>query len=325
LRSEPAGSNTAAHVAAADAMPLPLAGLALDRCSQQREDPLWLDAAWGRGRLLLISNDGRAPCLGDPLRLDAPACSQTDRRAAEASFLGCAGDTPWFALPTSAAGDDRRDGPTVWLDLRRAALQLPAFEAGLFAYAKALLLWQARTRFCGACGSPIEPIRAGHCRRCSNPACASEHYPRTDAAIIVLVTDRDGRALFGRQAGWPARRYSTLAGFVEPGESLEDCLRREVLEESGIRVGRCHYRSSQPWPFPASLMLGFRAEALSTEIQLVDELEDALWIGPDALLAAVDAGTMLLSPPISISFRLIVDWLLESQDPARVRALLPGA
>jgi NAD+ diphosphatase len=138
------------------------------------------------------------------------------------------------------------------------------------------------------------------------------------------VTDGP-RALLGRQAGWPARRYSTLAGFVEPGESLEDALRREVLEEAGIRVGACHYHSSQPWPFPASLMLGFRAEAQSREIRLVDELEDAQWFLPADLLDAVERGELLLSPPISISFRLIADWLLETEDPRRVRALLPGA
>jgi NAD+ diphosphatase len=320
LRSEPAGRSDPGP-----SRPNPFAGLALDRCARQREDPEWLAAAWRRGRLLVVDFEGRAPCAGDPLGLTATPTAGFDGLAAAASFLGCADDTPWFALPAARLDAGQRDALGPWAGLREAAAALPAFDSGLFAYAKALLLWQTRAAYCGACGSPTTLIRAGHCRRCSAAGCSLEHYPRTDAAVIVLVTDDDGRALLGRQAGWPARRYSTLAGFVEPGESLEDGLRREVLEEAGVAVGACHYRSSQPWPFPASLMLGFRAEALSTTIELVDELEHAMWIAPAALLDAVEAGRIGLSPPISISFRLIAEWLLETQDPARVRALLPGA
>ena len=143
---------------------------------------------------------------------------------------------------------------------------------------------------------------------CTNEGCATEFFPRVDPAIIVLVTQGD-QTLLGRQTSWPAGRYSTIAGFVEPGESLEDAVRREVLEETGIVTSTTSYQSSQPWPFPRSLMLGFRAEAISTEIRLGDEeLEDARWF----TRAEIAAGTSLLPFPQSIAFRLIQEWYDES-------------
>jgi NAD+ diphosphatase len=297
-------------------------GLALDRLDQHRSDPAWLAAAWRSAHLLVVDFEGRAPCRDG--RLHALACNEHQHLFEQSTFLGASAASAWFAVAAGALSAEQRGALAPWAGLREAAALLPAFDSGLFAYAKALLLWQTRAAFCGACGTPTQVVRAGHARRCGNPNCGLEHYPRTDAAVIVLVTDGP-RALLGRQAGWPARRYSTLAGFVEPGESLEDALRREVLEEAGIRVGACHYHSSQPWPFPASLMLGFRGEAENREIRLLDELEDAQWFLAADLLDAVERGAILLSPPISISFRLIADWLLETQDPQRVRALLPGA
>jgi len=291
-------------------------GLALDRCDQRRGDAGWLSGAWRRGRLLIVDFEGRLACAAGgqgPLPL-----AGTDIAAElpdDASFLGCVDDDPWFALPLQA--DTALPAGVEWLGLREVAAGWPAFDSGMFAYAKALLLWQTRARYCGACGAPTQRLRAGHSCRCSNADCRLEQYPRTDAAIIVLVTDGE-RALLGRQAGWPPRRYSTLAGFVEPGESLEDTVRREVFEEAGIRVGSCRYHSSQPWPFPASLMVGFRAEAASTEIHVDDELEHALWITPQALLDAVAAKEILMPSRISISYRLIVDWLLESLPAERI-------
>ena len=131
---------------------------------------------------------------------------------------------------------------------------------GLLAYARALSIWRSRHRYCGACGAPLVAVRAGHALRCTNGACAQESFPRIDPAIIVLVCDGE-RALLGRQASWPPGRYSTLAGFVEPGESLEDAVAREVFEETGVPVHDVRYHSSQPWPFPSSLMVGFQASA----------------------------------------------------------------
>ncbi len=164
-------------------------------------------------------------------------------------------------------------------ELRPLAPLLPPDSASLLAYARALALWKARHRFCGVCGAPNLPTRAGHVMRCTAEGCATEFFPRLDPAIIVLVTDATGeRALLGRQASWAKGRYSTIAGFVEPGESLEDAVIREVEEETGVLTGDVEYVASQPWPFPSSLMLGFRAVARTHDITLRDgELEDARW------------------------------------------------
>jgi NAD+ diphosphatase len=190
-------------------------------------------------------------------------------------------------------------------ELRPLSPLLAGEEAGLLAYARALSLWRARQRFCGACGAPTVPRRAGHCMRCSREGCAQEFFPRLDPAIIVLVTDGE-RALLGRQATWPPGRYSTIAGFVEPGESLEDAVTREVMEETGVPVERARYDSSQPWPFPASIMIGFRAWARPDSPARGDgELEDARWFSREE----IRAGEVLLPPVHSISRRLIGAWM----------------
>jgi NAD+ diphosphatase len=189
-------------------------------------------------------------------------------------------------------------------DLRFAGGELPADEAGLLAYARAMVLWRQRHRYCGTCGSANVPRSAGHVMACSNASCGAEQFPRLDPAIIVLVTDGT-HALLGRQASWPAGRYSTIAGFVEPGESLEDAVAREVLEETGVHVLDASYHSSQPWPFPSSLMIGYTATARpGAEIRTDDELEDARWFSRDDIAA----GSPALPPSPSVSFRLIEDW-----------------
>jgi NAD+ diphosphatase len=194
-----------------------------------------------------------------------------------------------------------------WVDLRHAALSLPMADAGYAAYARALVHWHQRHRYCGCCGAPTRIEAGGHRRRCSSADCNLEQFPRLDPAIIVLV-EHQGRVLLGRQASWPAKRYSVLAGFVEPGESLEDALRREVQEESGVVVVECEYHSSQPWPFPASLMLGFTARAAGDALSYGDELEHAAWFSPDSLREAVLAGDLRLSSPLSLSAHLLEDW-----------------
>ena len=204
-------------------------------------------------------------------------------------------------------------------DLRTAGAFLPHEEAGLLAYARALILWRQRQRYCGRCGAPTRAGNAGHVMACSDPSCATEHFPRLDPAIIVLVTDGN-RALLGRQAAWPEGRYSTIAGFVEPGESLEDAVVREVLEETGVQVQDAAYHSSQPWPFPASLMIGFTARASAAAIPRADEeLEDVRWFSREEIAA----GTPILPPPQSVSFRLIEDWY-DSGSPVPLRRT-PGA
>jgi NAD+ diphosphatase len=192
-------------------------------------------------------------------------------------------------------------------ELRPLVASLPAPESALLAYARGISLWRARQRFCGVCGQPTRPMRGGHMLRCIDPHTPHDFFPRLDPAIIVLVTDAD-RAMLGRQPSWPEGRYSTLAGFVEPGESLEDAVAREVREESGVAVDEVCYHSSQPWPFPASLRLGFRATAgAQREIHRGSELADVQWFSRDDLLT----GKILLPPPQAIARRLIGAWLEE--------------
>lgn len=206
-------------------------------------------------------------------------------------------------LPPEQAAADAGER---FAELRPLAAELTAGDAGLLAYARALHLWRATHRFCGRCGAPLLSRRAGHVRHC--PACSHDSFPRLDPAVIVLVSDGE-RALLGRQPGWPPGRFSTIAGFVEPGESLEDAVRREVLEETGIRAEQVAYHSSQPWPFPASLMLGFTARAtVCTPVLHDGELEEAHWF----TRTQVADGAVRLPPREAISRRLIDAWLQGS-------------
>ena len=205
-------------------------------------------------------------------------------------------------------------------DLRQLAGRLERREGSLLAFARAMLFWHSRHRFCGLCGCPTRSEEAGHMRRCTDPACHAMHFPRTDPAAIMLVTDGD-RALLGRNKNFPLPgMYSTLAGFVEPGESLEDAVAREVREETAIEVAAVHYHSSQPWPFPANIMLGFYAEALTSEITVdYGELEDARWYRRDWLLSHVDDDSFRLPRLDSIARRLIEDWLHGRIETDRAR------
>ena len=239
-----------------------------------------------------------------PARLDAELSGLGDR----VLFLGISSGRAIFACICEDAGREALIAPAqTWMDLRAAAANLAPADAGYAAYARALVHWHARHRYCGACGHLTRAEAGGHRRRCSNRECAIEHFPRLDPAIIVLV-EFEGRCLLGRQASWPPRRYSVLAGFVEPGESLEDALKREVAEESGAQVIECDYHSSQPWPFPSSLMLGFTARAASADLTYGGELEHAAWFSPSEMLDAVRAGNLRLPPKVSLSSRLIEDW-----------------
>ncbi|MDC0718081.1 NAD(+) diphosphatase [Nannocystis bainbridge] len=293
------------------------AALALDRASERRDDAGWIETrrTAETTRYAVVRPDGKA--LVDATRRGLRLLAEAERAAwlatAPLFYLGEAEQVAHFAV--AHAGDDEeplaRELGGQWMDLRAAGLALPAFDAGLFAYARGLLHWQTRARFCGACGSPTIFVSAGHRARCTNPACRIEHFPRTDPAIIVIVGWGDA-CLLGRQASWPPGRFSTLAGFVEPGETLEDAVRREVFEESGVTVAECDYHSSQPWPFPASLMLGFTAEAQGPELQVGPELEAARWFTADEIVGSLADGSLVLPPPLSVSFRLIEHWLRET-------------
>lgn len=294
------------------------AALALERAAERRDDADWLTSlrAAAGARYVVLNPDGRSLARVDRsgLRLLDEAERLAHWPEAPVAFLGATDEASYFAVAATAAGADAAAAGALaaqWMDLRAAGLGLPAFDAGLFAYARALLFWQTRVRYCGACGQPTTLVSAGHKALCTNPDCRLEHFPRTDPAIIVIVGWRDA-CLLGRQPGWPEGRWSTLAGFVEPGESLEDAVRREVLEEAGVRVEESDYHSSQPWPFPASLMLGFSARAADPAIQVGPELAEARWFEVDDIVRGLTDRSLVLPPPLSVSHRLIEHWLRET-------------
>ncbi|MEO6364591.1 MAG: NAD(+) diphosphatase [Luteimonas sp.] len=284
--------------------PFAFVDAALDRADHLRDDLEALSTGWPQARILMLDAEGRA--LADAGNaLFAPLGAEVGGGPGTALFLGLHGGQAWFAAQAETL---ELDAPNR-IDLRSAAALWSPFEATLFAQARAMQHWRARHRHCGACGGEVAFVRAGWCGRCTQ--CQAEHYPRTDPAVIVAVTD-GARLLLGRQAGWPRLRYSTLAGFVEPGESLEQAVAREVLEESGVRVRASRYLASQPWPFPGSLMLGFVADADPDPPRTGDELEDARWFDIDEVGRAIRGeardGELLLSPSISISRWLVETW-----------------
>ncbi|MGH8184211.1 MAG: NAD(+) diphosphatase [Rhodanobacteraceae bacterium] len=276
----------------------------LDRCGEHRSDPVWMAVQRGaaNARFLVCDGDGRTPVHGGRLCWREPVFVAND---APTNFLGRFGDVPVFALREPVLHDAFPDA--AWLDLRSAAGELQRAEAGMLAYARSLANWQGATRYCAYCGAELALVDGGHRAACQS--CGRLHFPRTDAAIIVIV-EHEGACLLGRQAAWRPGQYSTLAGFVEPGESLADAVRREVREETGIEIIDCDFHSSQPWPFPASLMLGFTATASGRDIHLADgELEDARWFMPKEYIDGIRTGTLRTSTPLSISYRLIEHWL----------------
>ena len=297
---------------------LPLAAAAFDRAAHRRGDAAWLDGAWQRARIVAISPKSRAPAVrndaGEPHLVyrgpDDTAAAATGR------FLGVAGDVPYFAVVTEP--DDRDE----WLTLRDIGPRADDLEAGLLTAAVALEQWHQRHTHCPQCGTPTVEANAGWTRTCPNDG--SEHFPRTDPAVIMLVHDGADRALLGRGPQWGEGRFSTLAGFVEPGESLEAAVAREVVEEVGVAVGDIRYVASQPWPFPASLMLGFTARVTGDVALHLDpvEMAEAGWFTRDEVRQARDwtdaesppiPGTRLraIPPHLSISRYLIDGWLEE--------------
>jgi NAD+ diphosphatase len=283
---------------------LALARSAVDRAAEHRTDEAWLLAAWDSPQVQVVrTSRGAAAVVGDPpaLALDVVPEVGVDRRF----FLGVDGDRPFFSVELAEAEADES-----FRSLRDVGLLLGARDAGLVVNAVALANWHATHTHCPRCGADTRIASAGHTRVCL--ADGSEHYPRTDPAVIMAVVDADDRLLIGRQAAWPEGRFSTLAGFVEPGESLEQAVRREVREEVGVEIGEVSYLGSQPWPFPSSLMLGFLARATTVEIDRGDgEIAEARWFTREQLRDDVQRGRVLLSPPVSIARRLIEHWYGE--------------
>jgi NAD+ diphosphatase len=286
------------------------AGHRTDRVAERRRDPAWLSDRLADPATRVVPVLG-LKCLvtaGDsPRAVFLPPTSLAPD--AEPVFLGEMDGGVYFAVELDEAAGAALEGEGGFAELRPLGAFLDRGEAAMLAYARAMVYWHRRHRYCGECGAPTRSEEAGHLRRCTNASCGAVHFPRTDPAIIVLVT-RGERCLLGRQARWPAGQYSTLAGFVEPGESLEDAVAREVREETGVEVGEIEYHSSQPWPFPSSLMLGFTAVAASERIQVDGmELEDARWFTREELSEGIREGRFRLPGPASIAYALVDGWL----------------
>lgn len=286
------------------------AGAFVERHGHLREDAEWLRQAMSSDTSRFVPIWGEwGLASGEPLKsvlLPRDAVLKfldTDKII----FLGLFRGAPTFALHIEQSEPAPFAQHGQFHDLRYLGSMLPVDEANLVAHARALVTWHGIQRFCGLCGTATRAESGGNTRRCRNEDCRHRIFPRVDPAIIVLVHDRD-RCLLGRQASWPEGRYSTVAGFVEPGESLEDAVAREVQEETDIRVGQVRYHSSQPWPFPSSLMLGFTADAESEAITLNDgELEDARWFTRKELAS----GYPKLPPRLSISRALVDSWVKQ--------------
>lgn len=293
-------------------------GVALDRAPALRADAAALGAALADPESVFVPvhedrslfDDDAAPLFVRGSELPARADLES------ATLLGVRDGVAWFALdadPDALLPALSREA--AFLDLKPQAGTLPAGDAAVLAYARAMVHWRRNHRHCGACGTPTAPAQGGHLLRC--PACGRQHFPRTDPAIIVLVRCGE-RALLARHPAWRPRVFATLAGFLEPGESLEGAVEREVAEEVGLRLARVDYHSSQPWPFPGSIMVGFTAEAEPgatggppEPVPDPAEIEEARWLTRAELRAAFDTGEIVTPSEVSIAWRLIEDWLGE--------------
>ncbi|MFC3230114.1 NAD(+) diphosphatase [Marinibaculum pumilum] len=275
-------------------------------------------------RFLLVSGDLKA--FVDPRRPDGPRIAWVSNAQildllvpqrgdpAPCIFLGEAEGLAHFAI--DAAGLDRADPSWggKFIDVRSIAGALPVEESGILAQARSIVDWHRRHGHCAVCGAPTEVADGGYKRACSDSACAAEHFPRTDPVVIMLVI-RDGRCLLGRQPRFPKGVFSALAGFVEPGESIEDAVRREIDEEAGIAVGKVRYIASQPWPYPSSLMIGCVGEGISEEIEVDgEELDEARWFSRDEVAAMIAASEdmqapLRMPPALSLAHQLARRWL----------------
>jgi NAD+ diphosphatase len=281
----------------------------VDRCSDSRNDADWLRGAWVGGQLLLldaqlntsVTSAGRPALIWEATAGDEPPVDAVLLGADEVGTYWAL-DVPELEAPAG--------GPRV-ANLREVGQQLSSRDSGLFTHAVAVLTWHRAHQHCPRCGAPTTPVQAGAVRLCSIDG--SEHFPRVDPAMIVLITSPDGsHAVLGRTPAWPEKFYSCLAGFVEPGESAERAVIREVAEEVGLVVREVVYSASQPWPFPSSLMLGFRATAELGELRpQPGELAAAEWFTREEVVAGLESGELGLPPGVSIARGLIDDWLAD--------------
>jgi NAD+ diphosphatase len=304
-------------------IPITFAGGPLNRCGELREDRDAIAAAFADPATRFVPV-WRYRCLADGVHAALASRDELGDAAPsveETIFLGQQDGRFLFAARLPDEPEPALQVSGVFIELREAMSRLAADDASLVAYARAMFLWQDRHRHCGCCGQLNRPQLAGFVMACTDTTgCGHRSFPRLDPAIIVLVHDGD-RCLLGRQPSWPDDRFSTIAGFVEPGESLEDAVLREVHEETNIRVRDCRYLASQPWPFPAALMIGFHASAEPGEIRLNDgELAEARWLTREQIVAR----DVVLPPDTSVAFRLIEAWFDRPGEPGLAALGLAG-
>ena len=306
--------------------PCHFAGSELDRLEHRRDNSSWINRALKRkSTRFIIFSDGK-PLVKiksrmSPVYLTYEAISGLMKEKPPTILLGSSNKHNYFAVDLSGAGAKQTKAlakkRTQFKDLRAVAIALTAtphkVDLANLGLAKALLGWHAAHQYCSRCGAKTRLRRAGYMRKCASPSCKAEHFPRTDPVVIMLAI-RDGKCLLGRQPQFLKGVYSALAGFMEPGESIEEAVRRELFEEAGIRVGEVTYFASQPWPFPASLMIGCFAEALNSDFEMRDgELQDLRWVLREEMRAAVEGqpkADFQLPPRMAISHRLIRSWML---------------
>ena len=302
--------------------PIFFTGSGLDRADRLRGDAQWaarqladehtcIVPVWRD--LNLVSGDSEP----DPVYVTGKAALGLVNLADEIVLLGLRDGLSYFAVDVSSLDENAAAALDVrgeFADLRKCASLIGREDGSILAYAKGILIWHRRHRYCGDCGHATISAEAGHVRKCTNPDCTKPHFPRTDPAVIMLVTKPGpdgGACLLGHKASFLPGMYSTLAGFVEPGESLEETVAREVFEEAGIQVTDVRYRASQPWPFPASLMLGYRAVATTFDINInPEELDDAAWFSRADIARMPETGKRLPRPD-SIALWLVNEWLAE--------------
>jgi NAD+ diphosphatase len=283
-------------------------GSPLDRADRLRNDLEGYNAALNDWRARVLGLDGLDPVVASEGGLKWHSIAEVDV-SVELILLGLADGKPHFVPLVEGAGGPGTGGPrspAVW----RALSILPAEDAAIYGTARSLIDWHNSHRYCGRCGGTTKVFRAGWGRQCT--ACEAQHFPRTDP-VVIMIAEHEGKALLGRQAAWPQGNYSALAGFLEPGESIEEAVRREILEEAGVACGAVRYVTSQPWPFGGSqLMMACTADALGTEL-VIDhtELEDALWASKEEVRAALngDEGRRFNAPPpFAIAHTLMRHW-----------------
>jgi NAD+ diphosphatase len=294
------------------------AGNPLDRVSQRRQDAGWVASLLEQPDTRVLPLHGLKPQIrrSSAVALAWQSVEPWRPLIADGStliLLGIRDGCAYFAVDASAA-ETPADGNTTVVDARAVAAMIDGGEAAIVAEARSLIDWHARHRFCAQCGTPSVVASGGWMRQCPN--CKARHFPRVDQVVIMLAVNGE-RCLLGRGLRRPGARFSCLAGFMEPGETLEEAVRREVLEESGIRVGRVCYLASQPWPFPSTLMMGFLGEALSEEITIdPEELAEARWFERQEVRAMVERsrsddpipGLATLPPPLAIGHQIARRW-----------------